>query len=92
MRSCQPLQYVPRRMEPKKSVLQYYKCIGVDKMNEQKTIEPKIKLNIKGVNVTVSFAKENNVDIKSTLFSMLSNIYKEHLKSEIPCEIIPSEI
>ncbi len=61
-------------------------------MTEQKTTEPKIKLNIKGINVTVSFAKENNVDIKSTLFSMLSNIYKEHLKSEIPCEIIPSEI
>ena len=39
-------------------------------MTEQNYIEPKIKLNIKGVNVTVSFAKENNVDIKSTLFSM----------------------
>ncbi len=61
-------------------------------MIEQNNIEPKIKLNIKGVNVTVSFAKENNVDIKSTLFSMLSNIYSERLKSEVPCEIIPSEI
>ena len=52
-------------------------------MTEQKTTEPRIKLNIKGVNVTVSFAKENNVDIRSTLFSMLSNIYSEHLKENI---------
>ena len=51
-------------------------------MIEQKTEEPKIKLNIKGVDVTVSFVKENTVDVKSALFSMLSNIYSERLKNE----------